>query len=621
MATPATSINMAHAQTEPVKRVVTLTMRAIARNPDLEVVFASEQTKLVGNQARLTEPPRGLNTHDLAVTRGQGDSLAWRNACHDTEIHQKMMPASDHAKNVFDAIEQARCDSLGSNSMTGVSANITAMLEDRYNKPEFKNIKSQNDAPLEDALALLIREKLTGTTLPPNAKVIADQWRAEFDEKVTTQLDSLRIALDDQRAFADIVRKMLVSMDIAEEFVDESIDDSEDEPEQEDTDDETDTGDDNQDSSSEEHQGPQEQDMRSDDSDTAEDDASDSNPNETPQESNDQTDQENVRQLYAQSENQPPLEYVIYTKEFDEAINAEDLCEDKELERLRGNLDKQLANLHNVVTRLANRLQRRLMAQQNRWWEFDIEEGLLDTSRLTRVVTDPMQALAFKREQDINFRDTVVTLLLDNSGSMRGRPISIAAVTTDILARTLERCGVKVEILGFTTCAWKGGKSREKWATHHKPRNPGRLNDIRHIIYKSADAPWRRARRNLGLMLREGLLKENIDGEALDWAHNRLLARSESRRILMIISDGAPVDDSTMTNNSGNILELHLRKIIDLIETRSKIELLAVGIGHDVTRFYRRAVTILDVNELAGAVTEQLAKLFEEEHSRHMGVR
>ena len=621
MASPATSINKAHAQSEPVKRVVTLTMRAIARNPDLEVVFASDQAKLVGNQARLSEPPRGLNTQDLAVTRGQGDSLAWRSACHDSAIHRKMMPASEHAKSVFDAIEQARCDSLGSNSMTGVSANISAMLENRYDKPQFKNIQSQSDAPIEDALALLIREKLTGTKLPANAKVIADQWRAEFDEKVTAELDSLKNALEDQTAFANAVRKMLVNLNLAEEFTEESLDENDEETENEEPDEEADTSDENQDSSSEEQQGPQEQDMQGEDSDSIEDDASDSNPNETARESEEQAEQENVRQIYAQSENQPPLIYEIYTKQFDETIQAEDLCEDKELERLRGNLDKQLATLHNVVSRLANRLQRRLMAQQNRWWEFDIEEGLLDTSRLTRVVTDPMQALAFKREQDINFRDTVVTLLLDNSGSMRGRPISIAAVTTDILARTLERCGVKVEILGFTTCAWKGGKSREMWAAQNKPRNPGRLNDVRHIIYKSADAPWRRARRNLGLMLREGLLKENIDGEALDWAHNRLLARAESRRILMIISDGAPVDDSTMTNNTGNILELHLRKIIDLIETRSNVELLAVGIGHDVTRFYRRAVTILDVNELAGAVTEQLANLFEEENSRYMRVR
>ena len=491
------------------------------------------------------------------------------------------------------------------------------MLEDRYNKPQYNNVQSQSEAPLEDALALLVREKLTGEKLPTNAKMIADQWRSEFEAKVTNELNNLKNALNDQTKFANTVRKMLVNLDIAEEYIEDAIDETDEETEGEEADDQTDTGDESQDSSSEEHQGPQEQDLRGDESESSDEPVNDSNPNETAREATEQTDQDNVRQIYAQSDNQPPLVYEIYTKQFDETIKAEDLCEISELERLRGNLDKQLANLHNVVSRLANRLQRRLMAQQNRWWEFDIEEGLLDTSRLTRVVTDPMQALAFKREQDINFRDTVVSLLLDNSGSMRGRPISIAAVTTDILARTLERCGVKVEILGFTTCAWKGGKSREMWTTKDKPKNPGRLNDVRHIIYKSADAPWRRARRNLGLMLREGLLKENIDGEALDWAHNRLLARSESRRILMIISDGAPVDDSTMTNNAGNILELHLRKIIDLIETRSKVELLAVGIGHDVTRFYRRAVTILDVNELAGAVTEQLAQLFEEENSYH----
>src|SRR5436190_1087074 len=307
-------------------------------------------------------------------------------------------------------------------------------------------------------------------------------------------------------------------------------------------------------------------------------------------------------------------DYRPFIAKFDEVLAADELCEPEELDRLRGYLDKQLSHLQGVVARLANRLQRRLMAQQNRAWEFDLEEGLLDPARLSRVIVDPLHPLSFKHEKETSFRDTVVTLLLDNSGSMRGRPITVAATCADILARTLERCGVKVEILGFTTRAWKGGQSREAWIAAGKPANPGRLNDLRHIIYKSADAPWRRARKNLGLMMREGLLKENIDGEALDWAHKRLLGRAEQRKILMMISDGAPVDDSTLSVNPGNYLERHLRWIIDEIENRSPVELIAIGIGHDVTRYYRRAVTIVDAEELGGAITEKLAELFSETH-------
>ena len=308
--------------------------------------------------------------------------------------------------------------------------------------------------------------------------------------------------------------------------------------------------------------------------------------------------------------------YKVFTTQYDEEIAAVDLCEPEELARLRGFLDQQLAAMAGVVSRLANKLQRLLMAQQNRHWEFDLEEGLLDTSRLTRIVIDPMYPLSFKHEKDTDFRDTVVTLLLDNSGSMRGRPIMVAAMCADILGRTLERVGVKTEILGFTTRAWKGGLAREAWLAAGKPPAPGRLNDLRHIIYKSADEPWRRAKKNLGLMMREGLLKENIDGEALAWAHNRLIARPEQRKILMVISDGAPVDDSTLSVNAGNYLEKHLRKVIEEIETRSSVELTAIGIGHDVTRYYQKAVTIVDAEQLGGAMTEQLTDLFAEDSPR-----
>jgi len=313
------------------------------------------------------------------------------------------------------------------------------------------------------------------------------------------------------------------------------------------------------------------------------------------------------------------LQYKMFTEIFDEIISAEDLCDLEELARLRTQLDRQLDNLQGAVAKLANRLQRKLMAQQNRSWDFDLEEGVLDTARLTRVVTDPTAPLSFKQEQDTEFRDTVVTLLLDNSGSMRGRPITIAAICADVLARTLERCNVKVEILGFTTKAWKGGESRDKWLDSGKPQNPGRLNDLRHIIYKGADSPWRRARRNLGLMLKEGLLKENIDGEALLWAHERLLGRTEARRILMVISDGAPVDDCTLSANPANYLEQHLRRVVNWIESKSDVELVAIGIGHDVTRYYKQAVTITDAEQLGGAITDQLADLFDEDKNKGMG--
>ncbi len=604
--------------TEPVKQAVTTTMRAISRDPELDVVFSTDRPGLSGERARLTEPPRRMSAKDLAVTRGQGDSIALRRACHDAAVHRKMMPAGDQAQNVFEAIEQARCESLGSMRMAGVCSNIGAMLEDRYSKPAYQAIDTQEDAPIEDALALLVRERLTGEKPPATASKLVDQWRLLIENKTADDLDKLEDALDNQADFAGIVRHMLVSLEMAEEFGDEASNED-DQSGDDGRDDQSDTSNEDQDTSSEDQQGPQEQDMSGEEQEAGESEMSDTAADDFSDELVDM-DMEDMAdappQDYPFSNRPPASDYHIFTDKFDEVVRAEDLCDIAELDRLRGFLDKQLTNLQSAVSRLANRLQRRLMAQQNRSWEFDMEEGLLDTARLTRVVTDPMQPLAFKQEQDINFRDTVVTLLLDNSGSMRGRPITVAAVTADILARTLERCGVKVEILGFTTRAWKGGQAREAWLQSGKPQNPGRLNDLRHIIYKSADAPWRRARRNLGLMMREGLLKENIDGEALEWAHNRLLARPESRRIMMVISDGAPVDDCTLSVNPGNYLEKHLRRVIEDIETRSSIELIAIGIGHDVTRYYRRAVTIVDAEELAGVLTEQLANLFEDETVR-----
>jgi len=604
----------AEAQLDPFKRAVTGCVRAIAGDHDLEVVFANEKPGLAGERLRLPELPKRPTRDDLAVTRGLGDSMALRRACHDDRVHMQMAPQSPEARAVYDAVEQARVEAIGARRMPGVAANITSMLEDKYSKANYSGVEKRENAPLEEAIALMVREKLTGLEPPKSSGKVVDLWRGFVEDKAGDALDQLSGSINDQQAFARLVRQMLSSMNMAEDYGEEDQEESE----------EDDLSSEDQPRSQEENEQASEEEAGSeaapaeetesadeqsdagemDGAETGDDDMSDEDA-ETPGETK--------KPAQPFGDINEKVDYRVYTHEFDEEIAADELCDEAELDRLRAFLDKQLAHLQGVVGRLANRLQRRLMAQQNRAWDFDLEEGYLDSARLSRMIIDPMQPLSFKMERDTNFRDTVVTLLLDNSGSMRGRPITVAATCADILARTLERCGVKVEILGFTTKAWKGGQSREKWLNNGKPAAPGRLNDLRHIVYKSADAPWRRARRNLGLMMREGLLKENIDGEALIWAHQRLLRRPEQRRILMMISDGAPVDDSTLSVNPGNYLERHLRAVIEEIETRSPIELLAIGIGHDVTRYYRRAVTIVDAEELAGAMTEQLAELFADE--------
>jgi cobaltochelatase CobT len=597
---------------EPFKRAVTGCMRAMSRKPELEVAFAAERPGLVGGKARLPEPPRKLTRAEAAIVRGHSDAIALRLACHDQALHRRLQPAGQQARAVFEAVEQARVEAIGARRMAGVAGNLGAMLDDKYHRGKFDQIADRSDAPIEDALALLVRERLTGQAPPAAAKKLVDLWRPMIEKAASRDLDRLDDLIEDQRLFGDVVHDLLDALDMGED----RSSDSEDEDEGEDDQRQQEQGQDGEAADSEDSQSMSAEEQMSTD------ETPDSAAEATDAQQADMADDADMGDAEAPGEPQRPRhhgdnaprgpDYRAYITRFDETIAAEDLCEPEELDRLRGYLDKQLSHLQGVVARLANRLQRRLMAQQNRSWEFDLEEGLLDTARLQRVVIDPMHALSFKAEKDMQFRDTVVTLLLDNSGSMRGRPITVAATCADILARTLERCGVKVEILGFTTRAWKGGQSREQWLTAGKPPNPGRLNDLRHIIYKSADHPWRRARKNLGLMMREGLLKENIDGEALDWAHKRLLGRTEQRKILMMISDGAPVDDSTLSVNPGNYLERHLRFIIEEIETRSPVELIAIGIGHDVTRYYRRAVTIVDAEELGGAMTEKLAELFEE---------
>ncbi|WP_131118658.1 cobaltochelatase subunit CobT [Lichenihabitans psoromatis] len=618
MSTPTNrkTVGPAEAPQEPFKRAVAACMRAMARTPALEVTYAADKPGVIGHgdsaKARLPEPPRKLSPRDAAIVRGHSDSMALKLACHDVGVHRKLAPDAQAARAVFDAVEQVRVEAIGSRRMEGVAANLTAMLEDRYHRGNYAEVSDRADAPLEDAVALIARERLTGLKPPAAGQKIVDLWRPWIENRAGAELDQLGTSIEDQRAFGRAVHKLLASLDMADPSASDRDEDNQDE-----SDDTQADNPENQDGEGEESDSGETMEMDAADAaaDDMEDgamDSADAPLGETPEDSDDGDSDE------AAESRQPPTgpfetrgpDYKAYTQKYDETVQAEDLCEPEELARLRSYLDKQLSNMSSVVSRLANRLQRRLMAQQNRSWEFDLEEGMLDPARLVRVVIDPQQPLSFKREKDTDFRDTVVTLLMDNSGSMRGRPITVAASCADILARTLERCGVKVEILGFTTRAWKGGQARETWLQAGKPASPGRLNDLRHIIYKSADAPWRRARKNLGLMMREGLLKENIDGEALDWAHKRLLGRPEQRRILMMISDGAPVDDSTLSVNPGNYLERHLRAVIEEIEMRSPVELIAIGIGHDVTRYYRRAVTIVDAEELGGAMTEKLAELF-----------
>ncbi|MGI6246471.1 MAG: cobaltochelatase subunit CobT [Pseudochelatococcus sp.] len=602
--------------TEPLKQAVAGALRGIAGQRDIEVTYSVDRPALTDERARLPEPPRNPGANDIAVLRGHADAMALRLAVHDRNVHRKLAPEGGAARAVYDAVEQARVEAIGARRMSGVGDNLAAMLEDRYHRGNYEDVTDRADAPLEDALSLMVRERLTGLPPPKAAEKIVSLWRESIEARAGKNLDRFDANIADQFAFARNIRELLAALDMADD-ADLDPDDSDDnDRDQSEGEEESSDGEAEQRADTEQARIDA-MDSASDDMEEGSTDAEDAPSGELTEESESSDAEE------AGTARNPPqsaaLEnraaaYRAYTTRFDETVAAEELCDADELARLRAYLDKQIANVQGVVARLANRLQRRLMAQQNRSWEFDLEEGILDPARLPRVIIDPFQPLSFKFEKDTDFRDTVVTLLIDNSGSMRGRPITVAATCADILARTLERCAVKVEILGFTTRAWKGGQSREAWLQAGKPPAPGRLNDLRHIIYKAADAPWRRARRNLGLMMREGLLKENIDGEALDWAHRRLLARPEQRRILMVISDGAPVDDSTLSVNPGNYLERHLRAVIEEIETRSPVELIAIGIGHDVTRYYRRAVTIVDAEELGGAMTDKLAELFEESH-------
>jgi len=605
---------------ERFKQATAATVRAIAEEEEVEVSFSNEPPGLSGQRVRLPIPMRDLQPADVAHVRGEADAQALKLKHHNAKIHSSHMPGGDVAPTLYDALEQARCEAIGSNRMVGVSENLSAALEERYRRQGLHRVTERTDATMPEAVRLLARERLTGAPPPPAARSICELWDPLLRDKIGRALDELEKNVNDQEAYSQAARRLISDLDIdlGNETPAESGDTE---------------GDDDIDSDDSQNEGEDDGEGSSDGAADAMADAADTIPGDDDggEMMPDDTDGDMMPTPGSEEPGEPgtpwrpqhdlsniPREafYKAYTETFDEVVAAELLCDPEELTRLRQLLDQQLGHLQGMIGKLANRLQRRLMAKQMRSWEFDLEEGLLDTSRLDRIVINPLHPLSFKVEHDMEFRDTAVSLLIDNSGSMHGRPITIAAMSADILARTLERCGVKVEILGFTTRAWKGGQAREKWIADGKPTNPGRLNDLRHIIYKAADAPWRRARKNLGLMLREGLLKENIDGEALLWAHNRLLGRPEQRRILMVISDGAPVDDSTLSVNPGNYLERHLRDVIEYIETRSDVELAAIGIGHDVTRYYRRAVTIVDVEQLGGTMMEQLADLFDEEAPR-----
>ncbi len=611
---------------DPFKKALAEATKTMANDPDMTVTYSVDPSGMNKEGIRLPQVSRRMTRDEVLLARGTADAFALRRKFHDEGTAAKYAPTGPLAREIYEAMETARCEAVGARAMPGTAGNIDAKISHEAERKGYAQISRAEDAPLAVAAGYLVRHLATGRDLPRGAANVMELWRGFIEEQAAGTLENLDHVLADQAAFARLARKVISDLGFGDQLGDD--------PDRQDEDDSGDSAEEDQDAP--DNQGSEEE----------QSEESEGSPEQSQEEQQDQSQAQVTMDDSAEMEQgdetelpegESPLDpppsapysdadpnYTVYNTAFDEEIRAEELAEPAELERLRAYLDQQLEPLKGAVSRLANKLQRRLQAQQNRSWLFDLEEGTLDAGRLARVVANPTTPLSFKQEKDTEFRDTCVTLLLDNSGSMRGRPISIAAICADVLARTLERCSVKVEILGFTTRAWKGGQSREKWLAEGRPQQPGRLNDLRHIIYKSADAPWRRVRPNLGLMMKEGLLKENIDGEALEWAHRRMMARPEARRILMVISDGAPVDDSTLSVNPANFLEKHLRDVIAMVERKRAVELIAIGIGHDVTRYYQRAVTITDVEQLAGAMTEQLAGLFDadpKKRARAMGLR
>ena len=598
---------------EDIKRAISSATRAIAENKELEVVFedssSSSENKIVLPQIKLD-----VNPESLSQLRGNADNQALRYKYHNQDTFKEYEPSGEKNRKIYEILEDTRIQLIGSKLMRGVKNNLHSLYEDKFKDKNISEISKQSDIDIEDAIDLYFRNKVSPDYLPKDSDKAISVWKKWLQSRIGDSSNSLLENIYDQKVFAENVNKLINDLDY---YDDQNANDEKNEEEKNQNTEQLENNEldemENQSSFSDDEASQSEEEVGYEETEMNIDQQEDDELSEF-----DEGNSENATPQYrAENSSEQILnEYGIYTEEFDEIITASNICEDEELNRLRAYLDQQLKSYQTIISRLANRLQRKLLAKQNRSWDFDLEEGLLDTSRLTRIIMDPYHSLSFKKEKDTDFKDTVVSLLIDNSGSMRGRPITVAAMSADILARTLERCGVKVEILGFTTKAWKGGKSREHWMQNKKIPAPGRLNDLRHIIYKAADEPWRRSKKNLGLMMREGLLKENIDGEALLWAHKRLQVRYEARKILMVISDGAPVDDSTLSVNTGNYLEKHLRGVIEWIESKSAIQLLAVGIGHDVTRYYKRAVTIVDAEQLADVMTEQLVDLFEESEKK-----
>ncbi|AUR02941.1 aerobic cobaltochelatase subunit CobT [Phaeobacter inhibens] len=613
---------------DPFKKALAEATKVMANDPELNVSYSVDPAGMSGDSMRLPQVSRRMSREEVLLARGTADALALRHKFHDTTTHARYAPPGDMARDLYEALESARCEAMGARHMPGTASNIDVKIQNEALRKGYDQIKSATEAPLAVSAGYLIRHLATGRPMPEAAANVMELWRGFIEQQAGETLANLDDTIEDQATFAKFARQVITDLGYGDQLGED--------PDQLDDEQENDA----------EEDAEEQQDPDSNGQDDSDEEEADANPEQAQEQQQDESQaqvsmDEMADDEFAEDTEMPdgeaPLDpppppavseadpdYKVFNDAHDEEIAAEDLAEPAELERLRAYLDQQLEPLKGAVSRLANKLQRRLQAQQNRSWEFDLEEGILDAGRLARVVANPTTPLSFKREKDTEFRDTVVTLLLDNSGSMRGRPISIAAICADVLARTLERCNVKVEILGFTTRAWKGGLAREAWLNDGRPQLPGRLNDLRHIIYKGADAPMRRTRDNLGLMMKEGLLKENIDGEALEWAHRRMIARQEARKILMVISDGAPVDDSTLSVNPANYLEKHLRDVIAMVERRKQVELLAIGIGHDVTRYYDRAVTITDVEQLAGAMTEQLAALFDSDpraRARVMGIK
>ncbi|MDD9738755.1 MAG: cobaltochelatase subunit CobT [Marinovum algicola] len=613
---------------DPFKKALAEATKVMADDPELTVSYSVDPSGVSGDAMRLPQVSRRMTRDEVLLARGTADALALKHKYHDAATHNRYAPPGDMARELYEAMETARCEAMGARDMPGTAGNIDAKIGAEADKRGYDQITQASDAPLSVAAGYLIRHLATGREMPKGAANVMELWRGFIEDQAGGQLGDLQETLADQSQFAKLARRVIQDLGYGDQLG-EDPDDLEDESE----DQAEDSQDDDRDPDSTGQDDDQDDQTEASPEQSQEDQQDPSQAQVTMDDMSDTEAGEETELPEGEAPLEPPTpapvseadpDYTVFATEFDEEIHAEELADPAELERLRAYLDQQLEPLKGAVSRLANKLQRRLQAQQSRSWEFDLEEGILDAGRLARVVANPTTPLSFKVEKDTEFRDTVVTLLLDNSGSMRGRPISIAAICADVLARTLERCSVKVEILGFTTRAWKGGLSREKWLGEGRAQQPGRLNDLRHIVYKGADAPWRRARPNLGLMMKEGLLKENIDGEALEWAHRRMIHRPEARKILMVISDGAPVDDSTLSVNPANFLEKHLRDVIAMVERRRAVELLAIGIGHDVTRYYDRAVTITDVEQLAGAMTEQLAALFDTDpraRARVMGIR